>query len=342
MYTSGTTGDPKGAVLTHNNVIFDAVHNLINFSLDKDFRSLVTAPLYHVGPLGASTTPVVYAGGSLVLKRFFNSSEIIKIIMRERINYMFTVPVMYQMMADAAEWDAADFSHVHYFFSGAAPMPVPVINRYQEEKGVRFAQGYGMTEALQISALSLDDSVTKAGSVGKENFHVMLRVVDDEGSDVREDKTGEIIIKGPTVFSGYWGKPADTEAAMRGGWFHTGDMARRDADGFLFLEGRKKELIICNGINIYPAEVEKAIQSIMEVKESAAVGLPDARRGEVVAAFVSLKKPNTLTEQQLIERLTGKIADFKLPRKVFFVDDFPRNTQGKILKKELKRQLEVL
>jgi fatty-acyl-CoA synthase len=342
MYTSGTTGDPKGAILTHENVIFDAVHNIINFSLDKDFRSLVTAPLYHVGPLAASTTPVVYAGGSLVLKRFFNASEIIKVIMRERINYMFTVPVMYQMMCDAAEWDAADFSHVHYFFSGAAPMPVPIIKRYQEQKGVRFAQGYGMTEALQISALSLEDSVTKAGSVGKENFHVMLRVVDDDGNDVDGDQTGEIIIKGPTVFSGYWEKPADTETAMRGGWFHTGDMARRDADGFLFLEGRKKELIISNGINIYPAEVEKAIQSIVEVKESAAVGLPDARRGEVVAAFVSLKKPNTLTEQQLIERLTGKIADFKLPRKVFFVEDFPRNTQGKILKKELKRQLAAL
>jgi fatty-acyl-CoA synthase len=341
MYTSGTTGDPRGAVLTHQNVIFDSVHNIINFSLDKGFRSLVTAPLYHVGPLGASTTPVVYAGGSLVLKRFFNASEIIKIIMREGINYMFTVPVMYQMMCEAAEWGAADFSHVHYFFSGAAPMPVPVIKRYQEEKGVRFAQGYGMTEALQISALALEDSITKAGSVGKEDFHVMLRMVDDTGADVGPAETGEIIIKGPTVFSGYWNKPADTEEAMRGGWFHTGDMARKDSDGFLFLEGRKKELIISSGINIYPAEVEKAIQSIIEVKESAAVGLPDARRGEVVAAFVSLKQPNTLTEQQLIERLTGKIADFKLPRRVFFVEDFPRNTQGKILKKELKRQIEV-
>jgi fatty-acyl-CoA synthase len=339
MYTSGTTGDPRGAVLTHANIIFDSVHNLINFSLTKDFRSLVTAPLYHVGPLGASTTPVVYAGGSLVLKRFFNSSEIIKLIMRERINYMFTVPVMYQMMADAAEWETADFSHVHYFFSGAAPMPVPVIKRYQEEKGVRFAQGYGMTEALQISALALSDSITKAGSVGKENFHVMLRIVDDNDNDVATGRTGEIVIQGPNIFTGYWKKPAETAEAMRGGWFHTGDMARKDDDGFLFLEGRKKELIICSGINIYPAEVEKAIQSIMEVKESAAVGLPDARRGEVVAAFVSLKEPNTLTEQQLIERLTGKIADFKLPRKVFFVDDFPRNTQGKILKKELKRQL---
>jgi fatty-acyl-CoA synthase len=341
MYTSGTTGVPKGAVLTHANIIFDSVHNIINFSLTKDFRSLVTAPLYHVGPLGASTTPVIYAGGSLVLKRFFNASEIVKLIMRERINYMFTVPVMYQMMADAAEWDAADFSHVHYFFSGAAPMPVPVIRRYQEEKGVRFAQGYGMTEALQISALFLEDSITKAGSVGKENFHVLMRIVDDTDTDVADGQTGEIVIKGPTVFNGYWEKPADTETAMRGGWFHTGDMARKDDSGFLFLEGRKKELIISNGINIYPAEVEKAIQSIVEVKESAAVGLPDARRGEVVAAFVSLKEPNTLTEQELIERLTGKIADFKMPRKVFFVDDFPRNTQGKILKKELKRQIEA-
>jgi fatty-acyl-CoA synthase len=341
MYTSGTTGDPRGAVLTHQNVVFDSVHNLILFSVNKGFKSLVTAPLYHVGPLGASTTPVVYAGGSLVLKRFFNASEIIKLIMREKINYMFTVPVMYQMMTEAAEWEAADFSHVHYFFSGAAPMPVSVIKRYQDEKGVRFAQGYGMTEALQISALPLEDSITKAGSVGKEDFHVMLRIVDDDDNDVAEGETGEIIINGPTVFAGYWNKPKETEEAIRGGWFHTGDMAKKDADGFLFIEGRKKELIISSGINIYPAEVEKAIQSITQVKETAAVGMPDAKRGEVVAAFVSLNEGDTLTENELIEKLSGKIAPFKLPRKVFFVDDFPRNTQGKILKKELKRQLET-
>ncbi len=146
MYTSGTTGNPKGVMITHTNIIFHAIHNLLGYGVNRTFTSLVTAPLFHIGALSAAANPVIYAGGSLVLKRFFNASEIIKLIMAEGINYMFAVPVMYQMMAEAAEWDGADFSHVRYFIAGGAPMPVPLIRKYQDEKGIKFAQGYGLTE----------------------------------------------------------------------------------------------------------------------------------------------------------------------------------------------------
>jgi len=338
IYTSGTTGYPKGVKIPHRSFVFDAMHNILNFGVNRTFKSLVTAPLFHIGAIGASTTPVIYAGGSLVLKRFFNASEIIKIIVKEKINYMFAVPVMFQMMTEALEWKDADFSHVHYFISGGAPIPVSVIKKFQAEKGVGFAQGYGMTESLRISSLALDESIRKAGSVGKEEFHVLLRIIGNDGNDVPEGEVGEVIIKSPSNLLGYWNNPEETKKTLRNGWLYSGDMGKRDEEGFLYLVGRKSELIISAGENIFPAEVERVVNSLPEVKESAVVGIPDDKRGEAVAVFVLLKEGQSLTEEGLVDGLRGKVANFKLPKKVIFVSDFPRNTSGKILKRELKTQ----
>ena len=339
IYTSGTTGDPKGVMISHRNLTFMAIHNLLGYGVDATFISLVTAPLFHIGALAAAAIPVIYAGGSLVLKRFFNASEIIKLIDAERINYMFAVPVMYQMMSDAAEWDGADFSHVRYFIAGGAPMPVPLIRKYQDEKGVSFAQGYGLTETGRVSSLPLSDSIRKAGSVGLEEFHTFTRIVDTDDRDVPPGEAGEILVRGPNVFSGYWNKPEETQAAFSGPWFRTGDMGRRDEEGFLYILGRKVEMIISSGENIYPAEVERVIQSLPQVTEAAAVGMPDEKRGEVVAAFALLKKGEQMSEDELINAIQDKIAYFKIPKKVVFVDDFPRNSSGKIVRRELKESL---
>jgi fatty-acyl-CoA synthase len=339
MYTSGTTGDPKGAVLTHGNILFGAIHSLVGYGVNHTYKSLVVAPLFHIGGLVASATPVIYAGGSLVLQSFYNASEVIKLIQREKINYMFAVPVMFQVMTKSEEWDKADFSHVHYFISGGAPIPTPVIRMYQEEKGVYFVQGYGMTEAGRLTSLLLEDSIRKAGSVGKELFHLQLRIVDKNDRDVAPGEAGEIIVKGPNVFTQYWNKPKETAEAIRDGWFHTNDMGRRDEEGFVYVIGRKQELIISSGENIYPAEVERVIQALPQVREAAAVAMPDETRGEVVAAFVMLHEGRQITEDELIHALNGQIANFKIPKKVIFVTDFPRNPAGKILKRELKKQL---
>ena len=339
MYTSGTTGDPKGAVLTHGNVLFGSINTVIGCGINRSYKSLVVAPLFHIGALGASALPILYAGGSLVLKGFYNAAEVISLICREKINYMFAVPVMFQLLTRTEEWEKADFSHIHFFIAGGAPMPLPVIRKYQEEKGIFFAQGYGMTETFRLTSLDLEDSIRKAGSVGKEVLHVVLRIVDEQDRDVAPGEAGEIIVKGPNVFAGYWKKPAETEEAMRGGWFHTGDMGQRDEEGFITIVGRKVEMIISSGENIYPAEVERVIQALPEVREAAVVGMPDRKKGEVVAAFVLLKEGAQLTEEALLAAIRDRIALFKLPKKVVFVEDFPRNSAGKILKKEMKERL---
>ena len=340
MYTSGTTGDPKGAILTHQNILFGAIHSLLGYGVDRSYKSLVVAPLFHIGALAASVTPIIYAGGSIVLSSFYNAAEVLNIICKEKINYMFAVPVMFQLMTDVEEWKGADLSHVHFFISGGAPIPLPVIKKYQEEKGVGFVQGYALTETGRLTSLDLDDSILKAGSVGKEVFHITLRIGDEKGNDLPPNQPGEIIVKGPNVFQGYWRKEAATDAAMKGGWFHTGDMGKRDEDGFVYIVGRKVEMIISSGENIYPVEVERAIQSLPQVKEAAAVGMPDAKRGEVVAAYVLLQKDAKITENEMLAALQGKIANYKIPKKIIFVEEFPRNQSGKVLKRVLKNRLE--
>jgi fatty-acyl-CoA synthase len=342
MYTSGTTGDPKGAILTHGNVLFGSINTALGCGMNRSYKSLVVAPLFHIGALGAAVLPVLYAGGSLYLKGFYNAAEVIGLLCREKINYMFAVPVMFQLLTQTEEWPQADFSHVHFFIAGGAPMPLSVIRKYQEEKGVCFAQGYGLTETFRLTSLDLDDSIRKAGSVGKEVFHVLLRILDDQDCEVAQGEIGEIVVKGPNVFAGYWNKPVETAEAMRGNWFHTGDMGRRDEEGFITISGRKTELIISSGENIYPAEVERVIQALPEVREAAVVGMPDRKKGEVVAVFVMLKDGAEMTEEGLLAAIKGRIAGFKLPKKVIFVRDFPRNSTGKLLKRELKATISEL
>ncbi len=340
MYTSGTTGDPKGAVLTHQNILFGAIHSLLGYGINRSYKSLVVAPLFHIGALAASVTPIIYAGGSIVISTFYNATEMLKTVCREKINYLFAVPVMFQLMTEVDEWKNADLAHVHFFISGGAPIPLPVIKKYQDEKGVGFVQGYALTETGRLTSLDLEDSISKAGSVGKEVFHVNLRIVDDNGKNLPANSAGEIIVQGPNVFPGYWRKDSATASAMKGGWFHTGDMGRRDEDGFVYIVGRKVEMIISSGENIYPVEVERAIQSLPQIKEAAAVGMPDEKRGEVVGAFVILQKDDRITESEILAALHDKIAHYKIPKKIFFVDDFPRNQSGKVLKRILKNRLE--
>lgn len=339
MFTSGTTGRLKGAVLTHENFLFGAVHGMLSYGFNHHTISLVVAPLFHIAALAASALPIIYAGGVLIIRPFDNPSEVLHEIERKKINFIFAVPVMFKMLTKAPAWADADFSHVHFFMAGGAPMPVELIRQYQEEKAVRFAQGYGMTETQRITALELADADRKAGSIGKEVFHTAVRIVADDGRDVPAGAAGEIIVKGPTVFAGYWHDPAATAEALRDGWFYTGDLGRRDADGFLYIVGRKTDLIICSGENIYTAEVEQAIEALPEVAEAAVVGMADATRGEVAVAFVVLKKAAALSAEDLTSALKGRLAPYKIPKRVIFAASLPKTGSGKMHKQEIKATL---
>jgi fatty-acyl-CoA synthase len=335
MFTSGTSGELKGAVLTHQNFIFGAIHGLHGYNLNRDTVSLVVAPLFHIGALAASATPVIYAGGVLVIKHFDNPTEILNLISKEKINYIFAVPAMFRMLTKSPAWAEADFSHVHFFMSGGAPMPVELIRQYQQEKKISFVQGYGMTETMRITSLDLGDAERKSGSIGKEVFHTQVRIVDDEGRDLPPGAPGEIVVQGPTVFSGYWNHPEASARALRDGWFHTGDVGLRDEEGFLYIVGRKTDLIICSGENIYAAEVEQAIEALPQVAEAAVVGIPDAKRGEVAAAYVVLKKSIPLSAEALCTALKERLAPYKIPKRVIFVASLPKTGSGKVDKQRL-------
>jgi len=336
MFTSGTTGSLKGAVLTHGNFLFGAIHGLLGYGINPTTISLVVAPLFHIGALAASATPVIYAGGMLIIRNFDNPSEVLHLIAKEKINFIFAVPVMFKMLTKAPAWAEADFSHVHFFITGGAPMPVELIRQYQQEKAVSFSQGYGMTETLRVTSLELRDAERKVGSIGKEAFHTQVRIVDDAGRDVLPGAAGEIIVSGPTVFAGYWNNPTATAKVLRTGWFHTGDLGRRDEEGFLFIVGRKTDLIICSGKNIYAAEVEHAIESLPEVAEAAVVGLPDTNRGEIAAAYVVLQDAGSLSAEALVAELKELLAPYKIPKRVLFARVMPRTGSGKIHKQEIK------
>ncbi|MEW6264855.1 MAG: AMP-binding protein [Thermodesulfobacteriota bacterium] len=339
IYLPGPSGDFRGSVLSHLNIIFGALNVSLGHGIDRTFRSLVVAPMSHIGALSAAIFPVVYSGGSLVLKSFYNPADVLETIVREGINHMFAVPVMFQMLTRTPEWPEADFSHVRCFVSGGAPMPVAVIQKYQEEKNISFVQGYGMTETGRLTSLDIEDSWRKAGSVGKEVWHVFLKIVDDRGREVPAGEIGEIVVRGPNVFQGYWNRPEDNAAAFTGSWFHTGDLGRRDEEGFIFLEGRKIETIISSGRNIYPAEVERALTALAGVKEAVVVGLPDPVKGQVVGAAVAPREGFLPNKEELLQGLQDRLALYKIPKKLIIMESLPRNPAGQVSKEEVKGSL---
>jgi fatty-acyl-CoA synthase len=339
LYTSGTTGNPKGAILPHRQILFNCINTIVSWGLTEKDISPVYTPLFHAGGLFAFLTPLLYVGGRIILARDFDPETSLQWIMEEGCTVILGVPTLFQMWIDSDYFNEADFSNVHFFISGGAACPPPLMNAWREKKGIIFRQGYGLTEVgPNCFSMTDEDSVPKTGSVGKPIFHSQMRIANPEsGADVSVGEAGELLIRGPHVCSGYWRNPEATSKTIVDGWFHTGDMAHMDENGFFYIDGRYKDMIKSGGENIYAAEVETVVRDHPAVKDAALIGKPDKKWGEVGLMIVLLEEGEHVSEVELKEHCQGKIARYKVPKEFVFVEDLPYSAYGKVEKIKLKK-----
>jgi fatty-acyl-CoA synthase len=330
LYTSGTTGTPKGAMIDHRMLLWNAINTSLRLDLNSQDHSLSFAPFFHTGGWNVLFTPFLHNGASHTLLEGFDPGLILDLVQRERVSLLFGVPTMMQMLADAPGFGACDLSSLRYAIVGGAPMPVPLINLWHE-RGVFIRQGYGLTEVgPNCFSLHQDHAVDRRGSIGFPNFYIEARVTADDGRECGADEIGELWLRGEVVTPGYWRNEEATRAAITDGWFHTGDMVRRDAEGFYYVMDRKKNMYISGGENVYPAEVEAVLVAHEAIKEAAVVGVPHPRWGETGHAFLVLHEGRSL-DQAAVERFClDRLAKYKIPKHVTIVTELPRNDAGKI------------
>lgn len=340
LYTAGTTGRPKGALITYGMTFWNAVN--IGMAVDLTARStcLVVLPTFHTGGLNLYANPTFHVGGTVVVMRAFDPGESLRLISDPEagVTHFFGVPANYLFMAQHPDFAAADFSRLAATGLGGAPAPLPLLETWAR-RGCPLMQGYGMTETSPSAiVIGGDQVIAKQGSCGLPVMHTEVRIVDQAGADVRQGEIGELWVRGPNVTPGYWRRPDADAESFTDGWLHTGDAARQDEDGYYYIVDRWKDMFISGGENVYPAEVENAIYALQGVGEAAVVGVPDERWGEVGRAFVVLKPGCTLSAEEVLEHCRRQLARFKVPKSVVFSDQpLPRNAAGKILKRELIR-----
>jgi acyl-CoA synthetase (AMP-forming)/AMP-acid ligase II len=338
MYTSGTTGQAKGAVLSHGNITWNSLNVLVDADLAGDEVTLVVAPLFHTAGLNMNCLPTLLKGGRVLLEPAFDPERVLRLIQERGVTMMFAVPAMYNTMSASPSWATTDLSSLRTMMCGGAPVPEATIRTYLT-RDLAFIQGYGMTEASPgVLLLDRSKAISKAGSAGVPHFFTQVRVVRPDLTDVAVGEKGEVLVSGPHVMQGYWGRPEATAAAFTadGQWFRSGDVAVTDEDGYVFLVDRIKDMIISGGENVYPAEVENAIAEHPAVADCGVFGVPDEKWGETGRAVVVLRPGATATAEELRGFLLGRIAKYKIPASFRFAEELPRNATGKILKKHLR------
>ena len=344
MYTSGTTGRPKGVMLTHANLAWKNLAHLVEFGFTSADLGLACGPLYHVGALDLTTTTLIAAGATVILHRAFDAAAVVDELERSRVSTVWLAPAMVNAIMALPDVESRDLSSVRVIINGGEKMPIPLIERIQRTfPSAWFADAYGLTETVSGDTfLDRDSIITKLGSVGRPCLHLDLDVWDEQGNPVAPGERGEIVLRGPKVFKGYWKNPEATAEAFAGNWFHTGDIGVRDEDGYLFIVDRLKDMIVSGGENIAGSEVERVLYEHPAVLEVAVVARPDERWGEVPVAYVALRPDAdaaAVTEDELIEHCRTQLAKFKVPKAVTFIDALPRNPSGKVLKRELRASL---
>ncbi|GAA5168758.1 long-chain fatty acid--CoA ligase [Pseudonocardia eucalypti] len=337
LYTSGTTGQPKGAELTHHNLISNAamtVDTLIRTTADDVIMGCL--PLFHVFGLTCGLNAAVLAGSCLSLLKRFDPVKALSVVARDKVTVFEGVPTMYAAMLYCPEALDADMSSLRTCITGGSAMPVEILRGFEKQFGCELLEGYGLSETAPVASFNQHGHERKPGTIGFQVPGCEMRLVDDLGSDVPEGERGEIAIRGENLMKGYWNRPEATAEAIPDGWFRTGDIATRDADGYYTIVDRKKDLIIRGGYNVYPREVEETLYEHPAVAEAAVIGIKDAELGEEIGAAVALKPGQTVDPEELKEFVRERLAAYKYPRILWLVDALPRGPSGKILRREVE------
>lgn len=347
FYTSGTTGVPKGVMLSHDNFLANAMGTAPLYGLSHEDVVMLAGPLFHVATGSRVFSSVLY-GTTIVVQAKFEIEGLMTLIEAQKVTTMTLVPTMCQMILDHPRFEAFDTTSLRCITYGSAPMPIGLMRRLIEElPGVTFCQGYGMTEAAPVICIlgpedhiSPDGTFPKLASLGKPMTYCDIRIANADGHPVPQGQTGEITVRGPQVMKGYWNRPEETQAVMKDGFYHTGDAGYLDADGYVFLAGRTKEMIISGGENVYPIETENCLSKHPAVAASAVIGLPHERWGEMVCAAVRLKDGADVSAEDLIAHCRAHIAHYKAPKQVLiWPEDLPLNPANKIDKAKIKEVL---
>ena len=338
MYTSGTTGRPKGVMITHANLAWKNYAHITEFGFNGTDVGLACGPLYHVGALDLITTSMIAVGATTIIHRTFDAAQVVDEIERSKVTCVWLAPAMVRAVLDQPDIDERDLSSVRVIIAGGEKLPIPYIDRLQRTfPSAWLADAYGLTETVSGDTfLDRDSTRSKLGSVGRPCLFLELDIWDEHDGPLPAGQRGEVVLRGPKVFKGYWRDPEATAAAFRGGWFHTGDIGVKDDDGYLCIVDRLKDMIVSGGENIASSEVERVLYEHHAVLEVAVVGRADDRWGEVPVAYVVLKPGAAATAEELIEHCRNQLAKFKVPKAVTFIDVLPRNPSGKVLKRELR------
>jgi fatty-acyl-CoA synthase len=339
VYTSGTTGRPKGAVLTQHGIQTNALNSIHYSEMTASDHILTALPMFHVGGLNIQTTPAFYCGATVTIHRRFNPAEILRTVQEEEPTLLVLVPATLQAVIGHPQWMDTDISSIRMVNSGSSMVPLPHIKAFHD-RGVPVSQVYGSTETGPVAVYQkIENAWAKPGSAGKAAMHCEMRIIDDADKDVEQGQSGEILLKGGNILFEYWGNEAATKESLRDGWFYTGDIGYQDEDGDVWINDRKKDVVISGGENIYPAEIEAFIHEMADIVDAVVVGKLDEKWGEVPVAVAVLVEGTSLSEADFLARFQDQLARFKHPKGVIFVEDLPRNAMGKVLKYEVREMV---
>lgn len=336
LYTSGTTGSPKGAVITHQTIFWNSINTTLRLNISQNDCTVIFLPFFHTGGWNVLTTPFFHRGGKIVLLKKFDAEQILQLSEKEHATILFGVPTTMDMMARHPRFANCDLSKMRYAIVGGEPMPVELIKVW-EKKNIPIRQGYGLTEfGPNVFSLNQEDSVRKIGSIGFPNFYTEVRVVGDQGQDLGHGQIGELALRGPMMMKEYWQNPKATRETIRDGWLFTGDLVKKDSEGYFYVVGRKKDMYISGAENVYPPEVEQVLLKLEGVREVAVIGVPDPKWGEVGKAYIVREEKSEITEEIILDHCLKNLAKFKIPKHFTFISSLPKGDSGKILKRKLQ------